>query len=204
VSSEPENPFVVPESGDDSYAERNESTSPTADPADDAGAQQQERPTPKSEKTLWVGRTDWKHDGGKIVLLAGPTFVGLVLVAVWGPQYLKIAIPIALVVLGIVAAKVAIRVLGTRYRLTSERLFVERGIVRQTIDQIELIRVDDLRVRKLLVDRFFGLGSIDILSTDFTDAAIEIRGVADPDRVSELLRTQMRTARRKSVFIENL
>ena len=115
--------------------------------------------------------------------------------------YTAVVIMLAVLVQGI---RIAAVILGTRYRLTTERLFVERGLIRQTIDQTELIRVDDVRVRKLMVDRILGLGSIDVLSTDQTDPRVVVTGVAEADKVAEMIRRHMRALRRRSLFVENL
>lgn len=158
----------------------------------------------EKEETLWVGRTAWKHFGGFIVACFATAMVILVVAGVWLPAGFLYGL--GLVVVGAVVAvgRIALTIFSTRYRLTTERLFIDRGILHQTIDQIELIRVDDIRVTKRLVDRIFGLGSVEILSTDSSDRSIEITGVVDADHVAELVRSRMRTARRKSLFIENL
>lgn len=165
-----------------------------------------------AESEVWVGRTHWKHYAGRLALwLLGNVLVAIVVgwLAV-GTDRLgargALGIIVGVVVIsGVpIVGRVVLRILGHRYRLTSQRLFVERGILSQTIDQTELIRVDDVRVHKSLSDRLFGLGSVAILSTDATDREIVIDGIADPDHVAEALRTRMRTMRRKSLFIENL
>ena len=97
-----------------------------------------------------------------------------------------------------------LRIISRRYRLTSQRLFIERGILNQTIDQTELIRVDDVRLEKTLIDRVFGLGTVSLLSTDVTDRLVVIEGIDNADRVAEAVRTNMRTQRGKALFVENL
>jgi hypothetical protein len=72
------------------------------------------------------------------------------------------------------------------------------------VDQTELIRVDDVRVKKSMMDRLFGLGSVETLSTDQTDRETMIAGIAEPDKVAEAIRARMRTMRKKSLFVENL
>jgi hypothetical protein len=61
-----------------------------------------------------------------------------------------------------------------------------------------------VRVRKTISDRLFGLGSVDILSTDRTHRDVTRVGVKDPDGVAEVIRDRMRSLRRKSLFIEKL
>ena len=97
-----------------------------------------------------------------------------------------------------------LRILGCSYRLTTERLFIERGILSRTIDQTELIRVDDVRIHKSLVDRLFGLGTVTVKSTDATDRDLSVEGISEPEKVAEAIRTRMRTLRRQSLFVESL
>lgn len=157
------------------------------------------------EKALWEGRMDWRHFGGACALYVGAAAAVLIICAIWFSSA-TLCYTFLLVIIGAVlaGARGVWIILSTRYRLTTERLFIERGIVRQTIDQIELVRVDDIRVTKGVVDRVFGLGSVQILSTDFTDRSVEIKGVADADGVAELVRSRMRAARDKSLFVEHL
>jgi len=158
-----------------------------------------------AEKHLWKGRTDVRHFGGSILVFVAAAAMLMIATLGWMPAGGWFWCFVVIVAVGLFGAfRIALRILGTRYRLTTERLFIDRGIIRQTIDQIELIRVDDLRVTKGLIDRVFGLGNVEILSTDFTDKDIKIDGVADADAIAELIRVRMRTARRKSLFIENL
>ena len=167
---------------------------------------------PAAETEIWAGRTHWKHYAGRLALWLVANVVVAVLIgwmagrADWlgagGAFWIIVVVVVAsgAIVVGGVAAKI----LGTRYRLTTQRLFIERGIVSQTVDQTELIRVDDVRLKRGLVDRMFGLGSVESLSTDATDRVTVIAGIAEPEKVAEAIRTRMRTMRKKSLFVENL
>jgi membrane protein YdbS with pleckstrin-like domain len=97
-----------------------------------------------------------------------------------------------------------LRVLGTYFRLTTQRLFIERGILSRTIDQTELIRVDDVRMHQSLLNRMFDVGTVMLLTTDTTDRSVTIEGVKNPKEVAEAVRQQMRLLRGKSVFVETL
>ncbi len=165
------------------------------------------------ENDLWVGRTHWKHYTGRLLLWTGAQLV--VAVLLWLAATRSDALSAksgfliwAIVLLGsgleVLGRRTFLTIIGHRYRLTSQRLFIERGILSQTIDQTELIRVDDVRLHRSLADRLFGLGSVAILSTDATDREVVIPGIAEPERVAEAIRGRMRTMRRKSLFIENL
>ncbi|MEE9293755.1 MAG: PH domain-containing protein [Phycisphaerae bacterium] len=172
--------------------------------AADAGASRAEQ-KPAPEEDLWAGRTDWKHFAGGIAAWAALSLIALIVSLAWLPDGWWLGTIGLIAVAGaVMAVRIAATVYSTRYRLTTERLFIERGLIGVTKDQTELIRVDDVRVRKLLVDRIFDLGTVEVLTTDQTDRSVAIAGVAAPDRVAELIRSNMRRARKKSLFIENL
>jgi membrane protein YdbS with pleckstrin-like domain len=207
-SSETPNPGPLP---DDKRTAKG--PDPRANPAD-ALAPPGPSPdlNPANETDLWRGRTSWKHYMGRLAgwgVLAIAAAVGTyLLVRDWerlnpsGGVLLFIAVvAIAGLIIGWSAIVV---ILGNRYRLTSQRLFIERGILHVTVDQLELIRVDDVRIHKTLADRMFGLGTIEIISTDASDRNIMILGVADSDTVAEHVRRRMRTMRKSSLYVENL
>ena len=163
------------------------------------------------ERRLWTGRTHWKHYSGRVAAVAVVLIivcVGLGLIASrtslsTGTAF-WIGLVAVLVACGATSAWLLVRILSRRYELSSQRLFIDRGLLSITRDQTELIRVDDVRVRKTLVDRVFGLGTIEILSTDASDRTVTIDGVKDPDMIAEHIRTHMRALRSRSLFVENL
>ena len=187
--------------------------SPTADQAPaalsagDRGANAHALP----EQDLWAGRMHWHNAIGRVLfwLLLNLGF----LIAAWKaprPEWLTQS-RLVWTVLGLFAittivmlGNIVIRILQTRYRLTTQRLFIERGILSRTMDQTELIRVDDVRMQQSFINRIFQIGTVQMMTTDVTDKAVVIDGIKDPIRVSELIRQQMRLLRGKSLFVENL
>jgi membrane protein YdbS with pleckstrin-like domain len=193
--------------GSESAADAASRLRPPVDHADRA-----EQPL-RRESEDWSGRTNWKHFIGTVlvwILLntgAGILLAVMVRRAGWLSErtaLVGIAVFLVVTTAELVGRRVVWRILQKRYRLTSERLFIESGVLSRTIDQTELIRVDDVRVHKSLLDRVFGLGTVEIMSTDATHGALRIEGIADSDRVAEAIRTHMRALRRKSLFVENL
>ena len=177
-------------------------------PAGDAAAIE-----PEAEADVWSGRTSWKHYIGRVILWLAANVIFIV-VAVWSSRHIDwltfsrgfaiVTMVFALSGLEMVIRRVWLRVIDHRYRLTTQRLFIERGIFSRTTDQTELIRVDDVRLYKSFVNRLVGLGSVAIISTDATDREIVIEGIAEADEVAESIRTRMRIMRRKSLFLEHL
>jgi len=166
---------------------------------------------PAAEATTWTGRTHWQsfmlRIAGGVLLIAGAWWCISWLASrnQWsGRSTLLTAAIVSLAIILGLAVSILYHILLNGYRLTGQRLFISHGIISQTIDQLELIRVDDVRVRKSLLDRVFGLGTVEIRSTDTTHPGVQIQGVKDADSVAELVRTSMRTLRSRSLFVENL
>ena len=167
---------------------------------------------PAQEADQWTGRTSWKYFSGSLILWVVLAIVAIVGIS-WAAQgndermffwQLKWDLIIIAAMGVFFLARMFLHILSHRYRLTSQRLFVERGILSQTVDQTELIRVDDVRLHKSLMDRILGLGTVEVMSTDATDENLRVIGIAAPEQVAEAIRTNMRHLRRKSLFVENL
>lgn len=187
-----------------------EPTQPTpalAPPAPTPAAQ-----PPATESHLWSGRTSWKHYMVRIGLWAVGNIVAGVVIARWsapdtwltGSRAFWAIVGVLLVSAVLMLSKAVLHILGRRYRLTTQRLFIESGILNKTIDQTELIRVDDVRVYKSLFDRIFNLGTISLISTDVTNKEITIEGIDGAEAVAENVRSHMRAQRGKALFVENL
>ncbi len=54
----------------------------------------------------------------------------------------------------------------TTYRLTEDRLFVKSGFLNLREDEVRLYRIKDLVLRRSLLQRMFGLGTIQIISSE--------------------------------------
>ena len=188
-----------------------ETVTPSSRLAPEAGAAATAQPaTPETE--LWTGRTSWKHYAGRVSLwvVANVLFAALIGWLASAKKWFELSGVIYTVLGGVLVSAlifiipVFLRIISRRYRLTSQRLFIERGILSQTIDQTELIRVDDVRVEKTLIDRVFGLGTVSLLSTDVSDRLVVIEGIDNAEKVAEAVRTNMRAQRGKALFVENL
>ena len=100
----------------------------------------------------------------------------------------------------LLVAKVA-----TRYRLTTHRLFKESGILSRAMNEIELVRVDDVSVRQNILQRIFNVGIVTVIApTDQTEPRLELVGIENPIEVKEMIRGQVRKRRERSLHVENL
>ena len=94
------------------------------------------------------------------------------------------------------------RILGlpiglTKYSLDNDRLYIRRGFLNLTDDEIQLFRIQDFRVEYRLVDRIFGVGDIVIKSTDITTPTVKLENVKYPSEVKELLYEKTMEARKR-------
>ena len=65
------------------------------------------------------------------------------------------------------------------------------------LENIELIRLQDIDVSQNLSERMFNIGDIQIKSADASNASITLRNVAQPQEVYELLRRAWLEARKR-------
>ncbi|RIK34857.1 MAG: hypothetical protein DCC55_32105 [Chloroflexi bacterium] len=78
--------------------------------------------------------------------------------------------------------------IGTIYELTTQRLRILRGIFGNTVEEIELVRVKDTRVKQHAGERMLDVGDITVISTDPSTPEKTLHNVRNPLEVRELIR----------------
>lgn len=89
----------------------------------------------------------------------------------------------------------------TKYRLTTNRLFVNTGFLTQREDEDRLYRITDVSLSRTLMQRVFGLSTIHCNSSDKTLGNFDIINIKDGEEVKEILSQSVereRIARRVS------
>ena len=92
-----------------------------------------------------------------------------------------------------------VRYLKTRfvhYSVSTERLIVKEGIFSQSINEIELYRVRDYSIFKPFFLRIFGLGHLEIISSDRTNPTLRLKAIKEPENVMKVLRDHVERARK--------
>ena len=92
------------------------------------------------------------------------------------------------------------RILGmpitfTRYRLSEDRLFCEKGFLNIKQDEVLLYRVRDLQLTMSLGQRIFGVGTICVVSSDKSLPHMDLVNVKDPRNVKELIHRSVEAAK---------
>lgn len=164
------------------------------------------------EADVWAGRPTIGSLAGRL------TFAGVCVVAIIGGlayiwpreevekwrSLLWVVALVLLLVLGLwLLASVLKTKLTLRYRLTTERLIIERGFLSKRIEELDLLRVDEATVHQGLFDRLANVGNIVITSTEPTDPLHIVVGVEQPVELKERIRQQARELRRLSLRVND-
>lgn len=78
--------------------------------------------------------------------------------------------------------------LRVRYELTTQRLRIYRGLIGRDIEEIDLIRIRDTKVKQHAAERAANIGDITILSTDQSNPEIVLENVDKPVEAREIIR----------------
>ena len=86
----------------------------------------------------------------------------------------------------------------TVYEVTNQRIKLKTGILNQEIDECELYRVRDYKIVKPFFQRIFGLGKIELVTSDRSNSNINLNGIKDPENLYNLIRDNVEKIRRKT------
>lgn len=112
---------------------------------------------------------------------------------IWGVKWPEFVLFVLFVIgeLSILGGFLA-RLRSLRYRLSTQRLFLERGLLNKRTDEVELEKYKDIFVNQDFWDRLMGCGDVRVITGDVTNQTIEIVDVKDPVRKKELIRKAAR------------
>lgn len=83
----------------------------------------------------------------------------------------------------------------TKYSMSEDRLFVETGLLNLSQDEVRLYRILDLKLKRSLGQRIFGVGSIIVSSSDKSLGTFEIKNIKNSANVKEMLSVQVEQQR---------
>lgn len=90
----------------------------------------------------------------------------------------------------------------TRYSLSKDRIFQQKGLLSVNFEEIVLYRVTDISLKMTLGQRIFGVGTVIIHSSDKSSPHFEMKNIRSPLAVKEVIHEQvekMKLARRVRV-----
>ncbi|MBQ8537698.1 MAG: PH domain-containing protein [Clostridia bacterium] len=86
----------------------------------------------------------------------------------------------------------------TKYFVTDDRLFMERGLFTSVHDEVMLFRVRDTQVVRTLWQKLFGCGTVIVYSADKSQPQLRLESIKDPLNTKEILVKLVEEARRKN------
>ena len=92
---------------------------------------------------------------------------------------------------------VVFQVYSETHTLTNQRLITRKGILAKNTDETELYRFKDVKVMQSASERVLGYGTVVVYSTDPATPEIRLQNVRNPHELKDLIRSQIKTARRK-------
>jgi uncharacterized membrane protein YdbT with pleckstrin-like domain len=172
---------------------------------------------PGEEQDLWEGRRTIKRYLMWYILVISLLILGAVLVfmipkELWKDSFLEKVGPVVrylpfsamLLVFLFLASKAWLFTHGVKYRLTTDRFFVTEGVFSRSIDELELIRVNDVVMDQGIWERMLGYGRVTIYSNDETTPQLTLYYVADPEFVKEQIRTAAAKKRKTGLYVERI
>lgn len=159
------------------------------------------------EQELWRGGFSHKAMLGSWAASGLVTVAILVAWIVWKPSGPWVWLPpLAIVALWAwQGATLFFRRNTIRYRFTTQRLIIESGLLRRSINPMQNIEIDDLTVEQGVLDRITGAGRIVIISSDRTNPNLVMEGIENVRQVADLIdKTRRAERRRRGLYVEQM
>jgi hypothetical protein len=81
-----------------------------------------------------------------------------------------------------------VRLKMTRYEVSADRIEWSRGILDRKVDNIDMFRVIDLKLRRNLLDCIVGVGSVTVITTDKTDPEFTFEKIRNPRGLYDVIK----------------
>ncbi|MHC4762371.1 MAG: PH domain-containing protein [Planctomycetota bacterium] len=95
----------------------------------------------------------------------------------------------------------AVRLKMIYYEVSSDRIEWGRGIFDRRIDNMDMFRVIDLKLRRSLLDCIVGVGTIGLITTDKTDPEFKFEKIRGARRLYDIIKKASLDADRKNSVI---
>jgi len=98
-----------------------------------------------------------------------------------------VGIGLAIVVVLILVIKM-VRLKMIYYEVTPERIEWGRGIFDRRVDNLDMFRVIDLKMRRSLFDCIVGIGTVGLITTDKTDPEFDFEKIRRPRQLYDIIK----------------
>jgi hypothetical protein len=90
------------------------------------------------------------------------------------------------------------RIIGINYRLTSKRLFCQRGFQTSASRAIDLTQIATVRVERLALVNFLKVGRLRVVPIEDSQPPLVLESVPNPDHVAATIMKQVKQAREQT------
>lgn len=104
---------------------------------------------------------------------------------------------LGLIVVLILVIKI-VRLKMTRYEVSPDRIEWSRGILDKRVDNIDMFRVIDLKMRRSVFDVIFGIGTVGLITTDKSDPEFVFEKVHRPRELYDIIKKASLEADRRT------
>ena len=117
-------------------------------------------------------------------LYAKGAILGALLGAIfWFASSNGLGVTVFVIVVGLTFLLGVVQRTFVRYSITSQRLYLQRGIISRNVQQTRIDRVQNVTTRQSVMDRVFRVGSVDFDTAGTDDSNFVFVGVNDPSSV---------------------
>jgi uncharacterized membrane protein YdbT with pleckstrin-like domain len=133
------------------------------------------------EEVVFEGHPSWRAVLSFYVYGVAGAVVVAVVVALIASVALGVVVGAALIGLVILAG--LIKRTATVYMVSSQRLYIRRGILAKRVQQTRIDRVQNVNTQQTLLNRFLRVGTVDFDTAGTDDSEFRFVGIASPDEV---------------------
>jgi uncharacterized membrane protein YdbT with pleckstrin-like domain len=133
------------------------------------------------EEVVFEGHPSWRallsfYIGGVAAAVAIAVVVGLI-------GSVGLAIVVGAVLVGLVLLYGFVKRMSTTYLVTTQRLYIRRGILSKRMQQTRIDRVQNVNTQQSLRERILRVGTIDFDTAGTDDSEFRFVGIASPANV---------------------
>ncbi|MDD5063603.1 MAG: PH domain-containing protein [Phycisphaerae bacterium] len=107
---------------------------------------------------------------------------------------------LAALVMLVLFTKIA-RLKATRYEVSTDRIEWSRGLLNRKMDNIDMFRIIDLKLRRSLLDCIIGIGTVTVMTTDKSDPEFTFEKVRRPRKLYDAIKKASLDADRRSSVV---
>jgi membrane protein YdbS with pleckstrin-like domain len=116
-------------------------------------------------------------------------------------QYRFIAGIGLIVVVALILLLKMVQLKMTYYEVTPDRIEWSRGILDRRVDNLDMFRVIDLKMRRTIFDCIFGIGAVALVTTDKSDPEFVFEKVRSPRKLYDIIKKASLEADRQNRVI---